>query len=101
MNKDIATGQGLLQWAPQGLKRGSWALGDGADLHLCRVAEMLINCFLMKMLSVHLSVHARPSIVNLQSVPGMHMAFLVPLVLRSMAGRSDDTSSAALEMGPA
>lgn len=47
------------------------------------------------------SVHSGPSSVNPQPVPGMHMAFLVPLVLRSMVGRSDGTSSAALEIGPA
>lgn len=78
MNKDIATGQGPPQWAHQGLKRGDWAPGDRANLHLRRVVEMLINCFLMKLLSIHLSVHAEPSSVNPQSVPGMHMAFLVP-----------------------
>lgn len=98
MNKDTASRQGS---AVERLPRGSGGeAGEGACLHLHWAAQKLINRFLMKCSSVHLSVHAGPSSVNLLSVPGTHVAFLAPLALRSMASRSGGTSSAALQIGP-
>lgn len=93
MNKDTASRQGS---AVERLPRGSGGeAGEGAYLHLHWTTQKLINLFLMKCCSVHLSVHAGPSSVNLLSVPGTPVAFLAPLALRSMAGRP-----AALQIGP-
>lgn len=91
MNKDTASRQGS---AVGPTPRGSGGEArEGDCLHLHWAAQKLINRFLMKCCSVHLSVHAGPSSVDLLSVPRTHAAFLAPLALRSVAGRSDDTSS--------
>lgn len=84
MNKDTASRRGS---AAERLPRGAGGeAGEGAYLHLHWTAQKLINLFLIKCCSVHLSVHAGPSSVNLLSVPGTPAAFLAPLALRSMAG---------------
>lgn len=48
MSKDIASSQGpTAELLPRGSGGEARASGEGANLHLHRAAQMLINCFLM------------------------------------------------------